>query len=119
MNGHSIGQYRIHAGKTVPIVKGGEQTKMEVHSSFFGESTFFEKSMFFGVSRVFMVKPVIFPKHIDSTKNSELSRKTAFLAFFGFIIMRDEFRKTKSMLSRLLVQQERATCMMIWRRHII
>uniref|UniRef100_A0A3B3HSD7 Methionine aminopeptidase 2 n=1 Tax=Oryzias latipes TaxID=8090 RepID=A0A3B3HSD7_ORYLA len=30
LNGHSIGQYRIHSGKTVPIVKGGEATKMEV-----------------------------------------------------------------------------------------
>jgi len=30
LNGHSIGPYRIHAGKTVPIVKGGEGTKMEV-----------------------------------------------------------------------------------------
>uniref|UniRef100_A0A914W6M6 Methionine aminopeptidase 2 n=1 Tax=Plectus sambesii TaxID=2011161 RepID=A0A914W6M6_9BILA len=29
LNGHSIDPYRIHAGKTVPIVKGGEQTKME------------------------------------------------------------------------------------------
>ncbi|XP_053208015.1 methionine aminopeptidase 2-like [Panonychus citri] len=29
LNGHSIGPYRIHAGKTVPIVKGGDQTKME------------------------------------------------------------------------------------------
>nr|KAG5686346.1 hypothetical protein BaRGS_008360 [Batillaria attramentaria] len=29
LNGHSVGQYRIHAGKTVPIVKGGEATKME------------------------------------------------------------------------------------------
>lgn len=29
LNGHSIGQYRIHAGKTVPIVKRGEETKME------------------------------------------------------------------------------------------
>ncbi|VDN27043.1 unnamed protein product, partial [Gongylonema pulchrum] len=29
LNGHSIGPYRIHAGKTVPIVKGGERTKME------------------------------------------------------------------------------------------
>ncbi|XP_054622526.1 methionine aminopeptidase 2 isoform X2 [Dunckerocampus dactyliophorus] len=29
LNGHSIGQYRIHAGKTVPIVKGGEGTRME------------------------------------------------------------------------------------------
>jgi methionyl aminopeptidase len=27
--GHSIGPYRIHAGKSVPIVKGGPQTKME------------------------------------------------------------------------------------------
>ncbi|XP_017774316.1 PREDICTED: methionine aminopeptidase 2 [Nicrophorus vespilloides] len=29
LNGHSISPYRIHAGKTVPIVKGGEATKME------------------------------------------------------------------------------------------
>jgi len=29
LNGHSIDQYRIHAGKTVPIVKGGEATIME------------------------------------------------------------------------------------------
>lgn len=35
LNGHSIGQYRIHAGKTVPIVKGGEATKMEVSSLVF------------------------------------------------------------------------------------
>jgi methionyl aminopeptidase len=31
LNGHSIGQYRVHGGKTVPIVKGGEATKMEVN----------------------------------------------------------------------------------------
>jgi methionyl aminopeptidase len=29
LNGHSIAPYRIHAGKTVPIVKNGDQTKME------------------------------------------------------------------------------------------
>lgn len=29
LNGHSIGQYVIHAGKTVPIVKGGSMIKME------------------------------------------------------------------------------------------
>ncbi|XP_076447932.1 methionine aminopeptidase 2-like [Babylonia areolata] len=29
LNGHSVGQYRIHAGKTVPIVKGGDATRME------------------------------------------------------------------------------------------
>jgi len=27
--GHSIGPYRIHAGKSVPIVAGGPETKME------------------------------------------------------------------------------------------
>lgn len=29
LNGHSIGPYCIHAGKSVPIVKGGDTTKME------------------------------------------------------------------------------------------
>ncbi|KAJ7414100.1 hypothetical protein WISP_86447 [Willisornis vidua] len=33
LNGHSIGPYRIHAGKTVPIVKGGEATRMEVNGA--------------------------------------------------------------------------------------
>jgi len=39
LNGHSIGQYRIHAGKTVPIVKGGEATKME-ENEFYAIETF-------------------------------------------------------------------------------
>lgn len=34
LNGHSIGQYRIHSGKTVPIVKGGEATRMEVCAAY-------------------------------------------------------------------------------------
>jgi len=29
LTGHSIGQWQIHGGKSVPIVKGGDQTKME------------------------------------------------------------------------------------------
>lgn len=29
LNGHLIGPYRIHAGKTVPIVRGGDTTRME------------------------------------------------------------------------------------------
>ncbi|CAH8383758.1 unnamed protein product [Eruca vesicaria subsp. sativa] len=29
LNGHSIGRYQIHADKSVPNVRGGEQTKME------------------------------------------------------------------------------------------
>jgi len=29
LNGHNINQFQIHGGKSVPIVKGGDQTKME------------------------------------------------------------------------------------------
>ena len=29
LTGHNIGQWQIHGGKSVPIVKGGDQTKME------------------------------------------------------------------------------------------
>lgn len=39
LNGHSIGSYQIHAGKSVPIVKGGEQTKME-EGEFYAIETF-------------------------------------------------------------------------------
>ncbi|XP_076663012.1 methionyl aminopeptidase und [Andrena cerasifolii] len=39
LNGHSIAPYRIHAGKTVPIVKGGEATRMEANE-FYAIETF-------------------------------------------------------------------------------
>lgn len=39
LNGHSIGPYQIHAGKSVPIVKGGEQVKME-EGEFYAIETF-------------------------------------------------------------------------------
>ncbi|KAG2451907.1 hypothetical protein HYH02_003682 [Chlamydomonas schloesseri] len=39
LNGHSIGPYQIHAGKSVPIVRGGEATKME-EGEFFAIETF-------------------------------------------------------------------------------
>lgn len=39
LNGHSISPYRIHAGKTVPIVKGGESTRME-ENEFYAIETF-------------------------------------------------------------------------------
>eukprot|EP00761_Pharyngomonas_kirbyi_P012431 gb/GECH01012458.1/.p1 GENE.gb/GECH01012458.1/~~gb/GECH01012458.1/.p1 ORF type:complete len:446 (+),score=96.90 gb/GECH01012458.1/:1-1338(+) len=39
LNGHSIDRYRIHAGKTVPIVKGGPETKME-EGEFYAIETF-------------------------------------------------------------------------------
>jgi methionyl aminopeptidase len=39
LNGHSIGPYQIHAGKSVPIVKGGDATKME-ENEFYAIETF-------------------------------------------------------------------------------
>jgi len=39
LSGHSIERYRIHAGKSVPIVKGGDQTKME-ENEFYAIETF-------------------------------------------------------------------------------
>ena len=34
LNGHNIEQHIIHGGKSVPIVKGGDQTKMEEGETF-------------------------------------------------------------------------------------
>ena len=34
LNGHSIHHYSIHGDKSVPIVKGGDQTKMEEGETF-------------------------------------------------------------------------------------
>jgi methionyl aminopeptidase len=39
LNGHSIGPYQIHAGKSVPIVAGGEGTRME-EGEFYAIETF-------------------------------------------------------------------------------
>uniref|UniRef100_T1IT38 Methionine aminopeptidase 2 n=1 Tax=Strigamia maritima TaxID=126957 RepID=T1IT38_STRMM len=39
LNGHSISPYRIHSGKTVPIVKGGEAITME-ENEFYAIETF-------------------------------------------------------------------------------
>jgi len=34
LSGHSIAPYTIHGGKSIPIVKGGDSTKMEEGESF-------------------------------------------------------------------------------------
>ncbi|KAL0483809.1 methionine aminopeptidase [Acrasis kona] len=39
LNGHNIERFRIHAGKTVPIVRGGPETKME-ENEFYAIETF-------------------------------------------------------------------------------
>ena len=40
LNGHSIDAYRIHGGKSVPIVKGGEQGVRMEEGEFFAIETF-------------------------------------------------------------------------------
>ena len=40
LNGHSIDAYQIHAGKSVPIVKGGEQGVRMEEGEFFAIETF-------------------------------------------------------------------------------
>ena len=45
LNGHSIGPYQIHAGKSVPIVKGGERTRME-EGEFYAIETFGTTGMY-------------------------------------------------------------------------
>lgn len=55
LNGHSIGRYQIHAGKSVPIVKGGEQTKME-EGEFFAIETFASTGDYFCKSRNYLAK---------------------------------------------------------------
>lgn len=49
LNGHSIGPYQIHAGKSVPIVKGGDATKME-------EGEFYAIETFGSTGRAFVVE---------------------------------------------------------------
>jgi len=39
LNGHSIGPYQIHAGKSVPMVRGGESSRME-EGEFYAIETF-------------------------------------------------------------------------------
>ena len=39
LNGHSISQYLVHGGKSVPNVKGGEAIKME-ENEFYAIETF-------------------------------------------------------------------------------
>lgn len=52
LNGHSIGPYRIHSGKTVPIVKGGEATRMEVRAVTTHSQVTFSPPHTFGQSTV-------------------------------------------------------------------
>ena len=49
LNGHSLGPYRIHAGKTVPIVKGGDATRMEVGVCFQQDSVLLWYSLYMTV----------------------------------------------------------------------
>ena len=50
--GHSIAPYQIHAGKSVPIVRGGETTKME-------EGEFYAIETFGSTGKGYVPRPLI------------------------------------------------------------
>jgi len=57
LTGHSINPYRIHGGKSVPIVKSNDQTKME-EGEYFAIETFGSTGrgrVIEGVSRIYAI----------------------------------------------------------------
>ena len=80
LNGHSIGPYQIHAGKSVPIVKGGEATKME-EGEFFAIETFGSTGkgsveLFCGVFFVCVWRATAFSIKRADTQHSQPHKKT-------------------------------------------
>lgn len=63
LNGHSIAPYRIHAGKTVPIVKGGETTLMEENEFYaietFGSTGRLASFFFFSISYLISLPKIL------------------------------------------------------------
>ena len=55
LNGHDVIQYMIHGGKSVPIVKGNDQTKME-------EGEIFAIETFGSTGKGYVRDDVTFPK---------------------------------------------------------
>lgn len=88
LNGHSIGHYTIHGGKTVPIVKGGDQTKMEEGETFAIET--------FGSTGKGYVR--------DDVSHSPTSKPTLDLTSTtdGDISLRQKGRRTQSRSPRLV-----------------
>ena len=69
LSGHSIGPYQIHHGKSVPIVKGGEATKME-------EGEFFAIETFGSTGKAFYMKIIpLRPTHHTQTAYSSKARR--------------------------------------------
>lgn len=64
LNGHDIVRYSIHGGKSVPIVKGGDQTKMEEGETFAIET-------FGSTGKGFVRDDVPVPLHSDREVTNE------------------------------------------------
>jgi methionyl aminopeptidase len=65
--GHSIAPYQIHAGKSVPIVRGGETTKME-EGEFYAIETFGSTGKGYASLTLFMV--CVAARYQSSSPNS-------------------------------------------------
>ena len=67
LNGHNIDQHIIHGGKSVPIVKGGDQTKME-------EGEVFAIETFGSTGKGYVRDDVCWPESVQPTRNANLDR---------------------------------------------
>lgn len=68
LNGHDIVQYSIHGGKSVPIVKGGDQTKMEEGETFAIETFGSTGKGYVRDDVSYNVLPVPYPVMLTSTR---------------------------------------------------
>lgn len=73
LNGHDIGHYMIHGGKSVPIVKGGDQTKME-------EGEIFAIETFGSTGKGYVRDDVMFPRLPSSWSSLPKQMETSHYA---------------------------------------
>jgi methionyl aminopeptidase len=94
LNGHSIGRYSIHGGKTVPIVKGGDQTKMEEGETFAIET-------FGSTGKGYVRDDVRFPPFLFNLALGWIIRANRYF-IDGDITLRETRRRTPRRPPRLL-----------------
>nr|WCZ58697.1 methionine aminopeptidase MAP-2 [Seculamonas ecuadoriensis] len=78
LNGHSIEPYRIHAGKSVPCVRGGDGTKME-------EGEFYAIETFASTGKAYVVEDMecshyMYNYHVDHHQQPRLPRTRQLLS---------------------------------------
>ena len=83
--GHSIDPYKIHASKSVPIIKGGDATRME-EGEYFAIETFGSTGRGYvvevgGCSRIFDSN--LTGEHLERQNKAQIGRSVAFVGGLG------------------------------------